>query len=218
MSLAIQIDVTDSITPRMRAAKAAMEPSKLDPLIGRSAVNFLRGHFEKLDASRPNKLGGKRQHFYGGAGRSTHFNTIPGGVRVSISALGLRLQFQGGVVRPGVNPSATSGGPTKYLTIPAVPEAYGHRASDFPNLQPVLRFKNGQLRMIGLATTATPSVGVKGSHTTGTILFWTVKQTVHAPDPSVLPDNQVMLRAINRDVKDYMDAVLLKRPNNPSAS
>jgi hypothetical protein len=94
---------------------------------------LVQDHLGALDANRANQLGGKRTHFYAAAARGVSYATGSEGVDISIHQTGIAQRYFGGTIKP-VN--------SKYLTIPADPESYGHRAGEFNNLM-LLWGKNG---------------------------------------------------------------------------
>ena len=133
--LSVSVVITkDTATPALRSLRRGLEPENVIPIFGRSVSNAVRDNFDDLEASRPNKLGGARQHYYSQARAATHY-TIEGDTAiVGVAQVGMRMRYYGGEINAGANPSAATGQPTKYLTIPATAEAYGHRAADFPDM------------------------------------------------------------------------------------
>ena len=178
-----------SVTIRNDMAKkfAQLEqisPAGVNPVIGRAGVNLLRDHFRNLESSRPNRLGGPRTHFYNQAARSTHFVTLPDSVALSVNQVGIRQRFQGGEIRPRNS---------KYLTIPAIAEAYGKRAREFNNLRFVM-LKNGPALVEAEATQI--SIGKKGVKNKGSVggrvLYWLRRKVTQKADPSVLPSPEAI--------------------------
>lgn len=90
-------------------------------------------HLSQLDQDSvhhrwASKLGADSTHFYGSAVGSVQLPQIErrGEVSVSINNIGLAQRYFGGVIAPREK---------KWITIPAVAEAYGKRAGSFNNLQ-----------------------------------------------------------------------------------
>jgi len=187
--LGFQVDLRDTATPAVASLRAGLTPDRIQPIIGRAARNTYRTHFFGLNAQRPNALGGRRTNYYAGAARATQFRIQGDSVIVSVNQVGIRLRLDGGTVRPRVK---------KFLTIPAIPEAHGKRASEFSDLRfsieynpkvsrrmPALvqgarslirrRRVNGQLRVFFASVQNTR------------VIFWLVRSTTHRPDPTILP-------------------------------
>ena len=189
----IAINITDKVTPMLRGAAGQLKGTALENAMGQGASELIQRHLVALNAARPNALGGKRTNFYSRAAKATNYQVKPGEVTVVIAHQGIRQRYQGGFIRP-------TGG-RKYLTIPAIPEAYGKRASELNNLRfgftegrsgnlvPALveasatKVKFGRARQDGSRrTTITGNVG-------GRAFFYLVRQVFQQADPSVLPTN-----------------------------
>ena len=91
--------------------------------LGIGGRTYVRQHFRHLDKTEPNKLGGKRTHFWEKAGRLTQAGIVKGGSAAVVftTQIGVRQQILGGPIVPKK---------AKWLTIPITPEAHGHRARD----------------------------------------------------------------------------------------
>lgn len=187
------IDITDQATPALRRLRGVISDGSLTAAMGRGAANRIRSHLVDLNASRPNRLGGRRTNFWNQAAQSTHQDSVPGEITVSISKQGFRQRYEGGRIR-AVN--------AKLLTIPATAEAHGRRASEFPDLH--FAILGGRLALIRNRQTRLRRVGGRrpgfraASSTTGLeVLFWLKKEVNQRPDPSVLPtDDQIVAAAI----------------------
>lgn len=188
MSIAISIQASDGISPVTRRVLRAIEPARLNPVIGRSANNTIREHLFGLNQTRPNQLGGRRTNFYTGAARATQFKVVSDSeIVVSINQVGIAQRYYGGTIKPKS---------AKYLTIPARAEAHGKRAREFPDLE-VLRRGDGKGEPFALARKVNGKGGAKGG---GEILFWLKKSITQRADPTVLPSNAVLGAAVQADV------------------
>lgn len=171
-------------------------------IIGYEANRTVRDHLQGLDATRRNKLGAEPSHYYNSARRATEFYIEGFDVIVSIAQVGMSLHYFGGTVSAGQGTSYASGTPTRYLTIPATAEAYGKRASDFPDLV-VVWGKNGPVGLaIGeeatgslyLAVTRGPMLAKRAKKRPGKLMFWLKENITIKADPTVLPDDEFLLR------------------------
>lgn len=190
----VHINITDRATPLLLRVRGAVQGGRLANAMGRGASNEVQGHLFRLNAERPNRLGGRRTNFYAQAARSTHYTAEPGAITVSVSHVGIRQRFEGGRIRPVTK---------KYLTIPATAEAHGKRAGEFPDLQfailggrPCLvRARQTRLKLGGRRKDGSRAIrGVLS--TTGTeVLYWLVREVNQKPDPSVLPSKDVIARS-----------------------
>lgn len=180
----------------------AMQPAAINPVVGRSGVNTLREHFFGLNASRPNKLGGKRTQFYADAARGTSSTVLPDGALISVNQVGIRQRLRGGEIRAGANGSGK-----KWLAIPARAEAHGKRAGEFNDLRFVL-FRSGTAALVRAdSTKLVRKKGklVAGASQGGEVMYWLKRSATQRPDPTVLPYPEQVAARLDRDVGAYLD-------------
>lgn len=199
MTPTIDIDLRETITTDMQRTVAGMEGPQLREAIGLAGVEEVREYYTRLDHERANALGGKRTHFYAQAAESATWKDTGDGVQLDVTEpIGLALAIHGGTVLPGKNISSKTGLPTRYLTIPARAEAYGHRAGEFKDLVPVFRRIGGQVKAIALAQAEQQPVSFKKPRKDGTVsrgavkgglfFFWLVESITRQADPTAAPD------------------------------
>lgn len=205
MPLGIEIRIPrDDATPALARVRAGLQPEALRAIVGRSAVNTVRAHLFGVNQSRPNRLGGPRTNFYTQAARATSFRIVGDAVVVSIASVGIAQRYFGGTIRPVTK---------KFLTIPARAEAYGKRAGEFQDLE-VLVGRNGPYALARRSASLISigrrgadgrrAIGRRGSQG-GEILFWLVKEVTQKPDPTVLPYNEQIEAAAQRDLTAYVN-------------
>ena len=208
--MSFTIDIQDRATPAVEGALGELQLAGVKPEIGRAVVQLVQQHFLRLNASRANPLGGPRSNFYAQAARGTRYDVLTDGVLVSVSQAGIRQRLEGGEIVPRN---------VKYLTIPAIAEAYGKRAREFPNLAIMWRRIAGERRAIALVEAPATKLefgkkrkdgtrGVKTDSVGGKIFFWFVKSVTQPADPSVLPtDDEFRDTAIDA-AQDYFERAL----------
>lgn len=205
MITAISIDVSGQAPQAVARIQAFMGSDAMRRIAGYEGQRTVREHLQGLDETRVNKLGGPRSHYYGSARRSTEYQLEGRDVLIVIPQIGMALHYYGGVVSAGKNASFVTGAPTKYLTIPAAPEAYGKSVSDFPDL--VIVWGKGR-RPVGLAVgeeatgslyhavTRGPLLTKKTKLVPGKVMFWLKESITLQPDPSVLPTEEKLANNI----------------------
>ena len=182
----ITITVNDvEVRKRIAGIRNAAVSDGVKQVAGRAASNTIKGHLRGLDASRPNRLGGRRGHFYSKAANSTHFKVTANGARVSVTHTGFALRYYGGVVRPVR---------AKALAIPARKELYGYWPREVDADMFVL-WRPG--KNIGALVTK-----LGGSLR---VLYWLVHKATIRPDKSLLPHPDVIGSAVNRAVTSFLD-------------
>ena len=207
--MTVSIAITGEALDRLEAFSSDLQGEGSKHAAGRGVRRLLMDHLGGLDASRPNKLGGKRTHFYADAARNTSYEVAPDGALVHIHKQGIALHYYGGVIKP-------TGG-RKFLTIPVDPAAYGRRAGEFNNLEIAWgRTKGGKLRPIGLVsksdyvykTAKNRKTGVKEvvstSYSAGKWMFALVYSATIQADKSVLPENDSIQLAVLTSMTDYI--------------
>lgn len=175
----ITFDDPRKFPPLLRLSNGIERPD-VRRVMGRAIATTLRKHFTKLDRERPNKLGGKRSHFYGQVRRSVQQPQLYGGdgVMVSINHVGIAQRYFGGVIVAGQNGSGK-----KFLTLPVHPEAYNRRAGEVGDLEPI--FFNDNYGIL-----AKPNDESKNG--IGEVYYRLVRRVNQKPDPTVLPDDDVI--------------------------
>jgi hypothetical protein len=94
-------------------------PRAMMAAVGREGANFLRKHFRQKDKDEPNRLGGRREHFWLKVMRSVQAPILSeGGTRVTISITHpvYAHKLLGGII---------TAKRVRNLAIPQTPEAYG---------------------------------------------------------------------------------------------
>ncbi len=194
-------DFTRTIASIERKQAALRDTAKLTEAIGTALVAETKQHLRDWSNSHPNRLGGKRTHFIARAAQATFYRPVPGGLELVNNHLGLALRYYGGTVTPGKNPSSAGGGPTKWLTMPAISQAYGRRAREFSNLHFVV-FKKDKLAALAEgtkgATDSRTGKGIKGrgrkKGTRPRVFYWLLKSMTIGPNRSLLPLNKELRR------------------------
>jgi len=214
MSLSVQIHTGD-IAEELRALAAGLEPAVLSLNAARSVVRALQDHFGELEATRPNRLGGRRTNFWAGVGDRVQAPEPQGNAAViSINRPGLALRRFGGVVQAGKGISSFTGRPTQFLAYPAVAAAHGKRPSEFSNLEVGTSINSrGQVQLALVEKTAPKLKGPRGNSKkragsprseTRPAIFWLAKTTRHAPDPTVLPTDAQLEEAGRTGIEEVL--------------
>lgn len=132
----------------------AIRPAHVFQVVGEGVETMLIEHLGKFDRDNPNKMGGKRTHFIAEMAKSVTLSSDDSHAEIVIHHIGINQKIFGGEIKP------TQG--KKYLTIPAIAEAYGTTARDWPNLVPLFSRKGGRVHAYALAeaaSTPVPTVG-----------------------------------------------------------
>jgi len=175
------------------------------PAVGQATAELTRRHLYDFGQANPGKMSGEAGYrstrFYETAGNRTSFVETTDGVAVNIVSEGIRLQVEGGVVRPVK---------AKMLTIPAIGAAHGHAAREFPFLrfaklgnslalvetEQVKLTDYGQRKLKGKKKIAAGERWRAFSHEKGgTVYYWLALETHHDPHPEVVPDEDAFVSA-----------------------
>ena len=201
------IDLFDKASPVLDKCRADLNSPGIKEAIGGGARRIFQQHFSQLDDEHGNSHGWPRTHFYAKAARSTRYEVEGDGVTVSTGKTGIMQRRFGGTIKP-VNGGA--------LTIPAIAEAYGHRAGKFPNLEMIWP-KGHSVGMLVERQGSEIKIGKdrrkgregqtrlkQGNQLGGRVFFWLVAQVTQEADPSVLPEDGLLEDAIHLAVFQYL--------------
>jgi hypothetical protein len=155
-------------------------------------------HFLKLNASRPNKLGGKRTNYWDEAAGETYVSVSGSDVVVRVRQVGVRRHLLGG---PPITPKGTSeitGRAIKFLTIPIHPSAHGRTV--------------GQLRAQGInlypaGGAIRQQIGDKRSESDPKLYALAKRTKAAQPDPSVIPTVDEIARAADEALNELREAI-----------
>jgi len=192
--------ILDEVTPLLARVNDAAVAKGLVLVGARAVGSLVKEHLYGLDQQR-HRYG---RHFYRQAADSVTAQSVAQGASVSITQLGFRQRLLGGAIYP-------RGG---FLTIPEAPEAYGHRAREFPDLHVarVVDPKFGFLRWALIRNLSTPIAVRKrkqkdgtyrtkiiaGQQRGGEVMYWLVRDVGQRADPTVLPyAEQMNARAVS---------------------
>lgn len=123
--------------------------------------------------------------FYADAARATTGRVQGDDVIVSIDQVGIALRRFGGTVRPVRG---------KYLAVPD--EDNPQARNNSPRRIDGLHFRQNRGKDSGRLTDRT-----------GRVFYWLVKQTVHKPDPTVLPTDADFARAIIPELEAKLERI-----------
>jgi hypothetical protein len=202
----LTLNITDNATRRLNQLLEDARPKNINPVVGRVARNTVRAHLYGLANKRHRPNVG--QNFYEDAADATQYRQTDSGVEVYIPKTGIAQRYYGGTITP-VN--------SQYLTIPAIPAAYGKIAREFDNLSvmwrnhiPIALVENASQ---GVSFTRRRKKGTykyqtkRGEETTpGKIFFWLVKSVTQSSDPTVLPTETELLETIQQALEQYLNA------------
>lgn len=215
--MSVTINITDNATPLLQRLQSRVRAGSLEKVMGQAATNTIKDYLFGLDATRPNKLGGRRTNFYAGAAKATTFTSMPGYILIGVNQLGMRQRLEGGEINP-VN--------AKYLTIPADPEAYGKRASEFSNLKFTFAVNKFGAMQPALVEAAATRVGFggrqkngqrtvnRGSAVGGKVMFWLCRQANQKGDPSVMPSGRDIVESAIKAGSKYVESLDDRRGGN----
>jgi hypothetical protein len=185
----------DEATPLLERVKSVAAAKGLALVGARAVGSLVKEHLYGLDSQR-HRYG---NHYYMQAGDSVASAIVPQGAVVTITQIGFRQRLFGGTI--------TAKNVT-YLTIPVAPEAFGHRAREFPDLdfaivhdpdtdtmRPALvrraqtkirhRRVKGEGGAVNFKATAVATLMPE-------IMYWLVRSVDQQPDPTVLPYGEQM--------------------------
>ncbi len=207
---AVRITIKDGATPKLKALVGGLQKRKpLHATMGKRGEVLLRAHFSKRDME-PNGRGWPKQNFWGQMRKATAYQSDADekGASVAVSDRRMNQKVYGGTVTPKES---------KYLAIPAIPEAYGKRPSSFDFLR-VHHFKSGAVALVETDRTLL-KIGKKRKNGTrkikelrrskrGRVWYWLARSVTQRKDPDALPSKETVTAALSAEVDAYVSRLL----------
>ncbi len=166
-------------------------------LIGERASEVTRNHLNAIAQTRhrtAERLGAAPSGYWAQAAEKTSFRADEKGATVSINQPGISRVEHDVTIVPGAG--------KKYLTIPAMAEAYNQRAYRM-DLIAIVRNIQGVRRAIALG-----KVSGKGKDRVETVWYWLVKSVTQKQDRSLLPSDEEYRLAALAGARDYVDRLI----------
>lgn len=218
MSVGLTIDVKSAeLTAKLdRLFNAVAHREELNANIGRRAKQLTVNHLNAIAQSRhktAERLGASPSGHWGQAAEKTSFTADGEGATVSIA--------QPGIGRVAHDVDILPGAGKKYLTIPAIAEAYNQRAYRVSGLHLIFRRRKGEkARVVGLGMGAASEIKYGRTRKDGTrkitqtasrletVWYWLVKSVHQKQDRTLLPSDEEYSLSSLAAIRDYIDSTL----------
>lgn len=173
----------DEITPDIRRLLRDVRPEgSLGKVLGRAGANALKSHFRKRNRT-PNRLGGKRTHFWSRVAESVQNPRAGSGqIAIAVSHPHIAQKVYGGTIKPTK---------ARNIAVPLKPEAHGKS----PRVITGLRFAlMGKTKLLGLREDG-------GAFRA----LYVLKPSVHqGADPDALPPAREVSDALSRAARVWV--------------
>lgn len=200
MTLRIELDRIvgkEAVDASLKMAQD-ITPEEVANTIFRGINALFVTHFQELNASRPNKLGGQRTSYWMEAAKATRTSASGDTITTTVAKVGVRRHLLGG---PPITPKKTSeitGRAVKFLTIPIHPSAHGRTVAQ-------LRAQGVNLYPAGGAIRQ--QIGDKRADSDPKLYALARKTKAARPDPSVIPTVDEIARAANEALNELREAI-----------
>lgn len=169
-----------------RIAAQVRNPRALFADVGRRVANELRKHYRDLDAKHPNRMGGKRVHFWNQVRSSvSDAKATSRGAKIIISHPAILQKLYGGTIKSD----------DKLLAIPANAAAYGRSP----------RVMGDRIRFVLFGRTGTKALVDRSS---GQVMYWLKEQVTQKAFPNTLPKESDLARAIEDTAQKHLNRLL----------
>jgi hypothetical protein len=210
MAIEIKIDIKDAASPSLDAiVRNLRDRTQLHGALGGWGERTMRDYFARRE-SQPNKRGWPSQHFWDQIRSATALSKVDqDGATITVNDSRLAQKVYGGTILPGAG--------KKYLALPAIAAAAGRSPLSMTNLQPVIRFINGERRAVALAERLASEISYgrlrkdgtravkQTASRTGGIWYWLVKSVTQNKDELALPDEEGFRRGLLDETRAYLD-------------
>ncbi len=130
----IKFTVTHDLAKGYAATEALRslinDKKALNATVEVAAEGAVKEHLTTHYAGRVNRLGGTSTGYWKRAIENTTGTSDAAGATISINQTGIRLKYEGGVIRPSGKTSEVTGKPIRFLSIPVHPAAHGRTIAD----------------------------------------------------------------------------------------
>jgi hypothetical protein len=180
--------------------KEATNPEEIASSMRAGVRDLVVDHFATVNAQRANKLGGTpRTNYWDRVGKESNITVTGNSINISFQTVGFRRHVMGGPpIRPSGKISEVTGKPIKFLTIPVTAAAHGRSVAS-------LKASGVELYRVGGALKKQQGPTRSESDPTYFVL---AKQTkAKAPDPTLLPKDEVFIRAAEEALTELEMAI-----------
>lgn len=157
-------------------------------LIGVDVSAAVRKHLYARDA-KPNRMGGRKTHYYRSAGDSVNHEITATGAAVNVDHIGIRQRLDGGVITPKT---------AKALTIPVSARAHGKRAREFSDTFILDKSGSGDPDTVGVIVQDLGDGQLDALY----VLRTRVDQS---PDPTVMPSDRTIVETASESILKFLD-------------
>ena len=166
----------------------APESNQMRNLIGVDTADITRDHLYRKDR-KPNKLGGRKTHYYRAAGDSVNHEVTRTGAVVNVSQVGIRQRLEGGVITPKK---------AKALTVPVRARAHGKRTREFGDTFILKKSQSGDPATVGVI------VQDQGGGVLDALYVLRTRVT-QQPDPDVLPKSSLYVQTATQAIVNFLN-------------
>lgn len=198
MNLNVTIDGIAPVTKALQGM-AGITPAQVAAGMADTVNDAFVAHFTKLQATRPNKLGGKRTNYWAECARSTKTTPTGSEVQVVVSQEGIRRHYKGGPpIKPSGRTSEVTGNPIRALTIPIHPAAHGVTVAGLQKSLGVKMYRDGRVLKA--------QVGQERQESDPAYFALTKQVKASDGDPTVIPSNDTIFKAAENAVAELIAA------------
>lgn len=194
--LRINADALNDLAIAVDELGSAVQDEQIRLVMGMAMMEVIRDHFAEIAQDSEHhktaaRLGASITGVYEQARSGTDAPVVEtDAVSVTIHQVAVAQRFYGGPIAPVS---------ANWLTIPARSESYGKLAGEFDNLMFIL-FPSGAAALVDKDTKKQP-------FSTPDPYFWLVKHVTQPPDPTVLPDEDLIMSQALASAESYITRV-----------
>jgi hypothetical protein len=188
--IAIELNNDSTVGELRELLGKVRNPQGMLRTVATRAEDMLKAHFRSRDANSPNKLGGRRKHFWKAVEESVwvEVSDTEGAVILTVSHPHFAQKVFGGVIRVKQ---------AKHLTIPVTAEAYGKTTAEF-------EAETG-LNLFQLPTRKGGSLAARVKGAKDVKVHYVLRSSVYQEkDEAALPDRESMSAMIAETVKEEL--------------
>lgn len=190
------------------AAAGQVMTEQLVPTVEAAAAGAVEAHLDAEYVPRRNALGGTPTGYWSRVRGSIQSSHDGDSATVAISGPGLRMKWEGGVIRPSGRTSTVTGKPIRFLSIPVDAQAHGKLPAMFGDRLYSRGFAGGTGAREG-DTRGGMGLWLRTgdqSSDSDPLLFWLVKKVTVTADKNILPPAERIAAECGEAVGVLLDA------------
>lgn len=198
--ITVKIEGLDKVRSLLAKVKKTVE-HEITPVVEMAAADAVQDHLATNYVGKPNKLGGVSTGYWAAVSNGMEATHDKESVNITLRGAGLRMKYEGGIIRPTGRISSATGKPIRFLAIPMDAQSHGKVPAMFGKALYV-----GAVKEDGTGAGLFLQVGPTKSQS-DPLLFWLARSATIKADKNILPPPATVQRVAGEAIAIKMAAL-----------